>query len=166
MPVNGSIQLAYEDTAWFAANPTIVLLEGQHVYLSDGTDEFLSAYVVGDGVNELQDLPWKGLVDTTLDIANLIRQEFNYTTGAQTFTLTETASAAYAVFVNGQELNENQYTVSGTTLTILDTLLTGWKVNIIYSTVSIGINPSYTKLEVDDLLAQVDANALLYAMSF
>jgi len=62
MAVNGSIQLAYQDTAWFAANPTLVLLEGQHVYLSDGSDEFLSAYVVGDGVTELQDLPWKGLI--------------------------------------------------------------------------------------------------------
>lgn len=64
MPVDGTIQLAYQDTAWFndPLNAEIILKEGQHVYLSDGTDEFLSAYVVGDGVTELQDLDWKGLI--------------------------------------------------------------------------------------------------------
>jgi hypothetical protein len=102
----------------------------------------------------------------SLSIASLTRQEFTYTTGAQTFTLSQTASACYAVFVMGQELNQSQYTVVGTTLTILDTLDTNDKVNIIYSNTSLGINPAYTKLEVDALLAQVDANALLYAMSF
>lgn len=67
MPVDGTIQLAYQDTAWFndPLNAEIILKEGQHVYLSDGTDEFLSAYVVGDGVTELQDLPWKGLIYPT-----------------------------------------------------------------------------------------------------
>ena len=100
------------------------------------------------------------------NISNLIRQEFSYTSGAQTFTLTETVSGTYAVFVNGQELNQSQYTSTGTTLTILDTLDSGDKVNIIYSNVLLGINPSYTKAETDALLAAADANALLYAMSF
>lgn len=64
MPVDGTIQLAYQDTAWFndPLNAEIILKEGQHVYLSDGTDEVLSAYVVGDGVTELQYLDWKGLI--------------------------------------------------------------------------------------------------------
>jgi len=64
MPVDGTIQLAYQDTAWFndPLNAEIILKEGQHVYLSDGADEFLSAYVVGDGITELQNLPWKGLI--------------------------------------------------------------------------------------------------------
>jgi hypothetical protein len=101
-----------------------------------------------------------------LNVVNLTREEFTYTSGAQTFTLTQTASACYAVFVMGQELNQSQYTVVGTTLTILDTLGTNDKVNIIYSNASLGINPAYTKLEVDALLAQLDSNALLYAMSF
>lgn len=64
MSVNGTIQLAYQDSAWFndPLNAEIILKEGQHVYLSDSADEFLSAYVVGDGVTELQNLPWKGLI--------------------------------------------------------------------------------------------------------
>ena len=64
MAVNGTIQLAYQDSAWFndPLNAEIILKEGQHVYLRDGADEFLSAYVVGDGVTELQNLPWKGLI--------------------------------------------------------------------------------------------------------
>ena len=85
----------------------------------------------------------------SLSIASLTRQEFTYTTGAQTFTLSQSVSGTYAVFVNGQELNQSQYTSLGTTLTILDTLEAGDKVNILYSNVPITVNPSYTKAESD-----------------
>jgi hypothetical protein len=85
----------------------------------------------------------------SLSIASLTRQEFTYTTGAQTFTLSQSVSGTYAVFVNGQELNQSQYTSLGTTLTILDTLDAGDKVNILYSNVPITVNPSYTKAESD-----------------
>jgi hypothetical protein len=85
----------------------------------------------------------------SLSIASLTRQEFTYTTGAQTFTLSQSVSGTYAVFVNGQELNQSQYTSLGTTLTILDTLDANDKVNILYSNVPITVNPSYTKAESD-----------------
>ena len=85
------------------------------------------------------------------NIVNLIRQEFTYTSGAQTFTLSNSASAVYAVFVNGQELRQSQYTVVTTTLTIIDTLEASDRVDVIYSNATLGINPSYTKAETDTL---------------
>jgi hypothetical protein len=86
-----------------------------------------------------------------VSVVNLIRQEFLYTSGAQTFTLSNSASAVYAVFVNGQELRQSQYTVVTTTLTIVDTLEASDRVDVIYSNATLGINPSYTKAETDTL---------------
>jgi hypothetical protein len=86
-----------------------------------------------------------------VSVVNLIRQEFLYTSGAQTFTLSNSASAVYAVFVNGQELRQSQYTVVTTTLTIIDTLEASDRVDVIYSNATLGINPSYTKAETDTL---------------
>jgi len=93
---------------------------------------------------------------------NLIRQEFTYTSGAQTFTLSNSASAVYSVFVNGQELRQSQYTVVTTTLTIIDTLEASDRVDVIYSNATLGINPSYTKAESDTLLnAKVTSNSAI-----
>ena len=93
---------------------------------------------------------------------NLIRQEFTYTSGAQTFTLSNSASAVYSVFVNGQELRQSQYTVVTTTLTIVDTLEASDRVDVIYSNATLGINPSYTKAETDTLLnAKVTSNTAI-----
>lgn len=93
---------------------------------------------------------------------NLIRQEFTYTSGAQTFTLSDSASAVYSVFVNGQELRQSQYTVVTTTLTIVDTLEASDRVDVIYSNATLGINPSYTKAETDTLLnAKVSSNTAI-----
>jgi hypothetical protein len=88
-------------------------------------------------------------------VANLLpltRQQFTYTSGAQTFTLTEEPSAIYLVFVNGQELNTDQFSIATNVLTIIDTLNSGDKVNILYSGQPIGLIPSYTKVETDALL--------------
>jgi hypothetical protein len=96
------------------------------------------------------------------NIVNLIRQEFTYTSGAQTFTLSNSASAVYAVFVNGQELRQSQYTVVTTTLTIIDTLEASDRVDVIYSNATLGINPSYTKAETDTLLnSKVTSNSAI-----
>ena len=97
-----------------------------------------------------------------VSVVNLIRQEFLYTSGAQTFTLSNSASAVYAVFVNGQELRQSQYTVVTTTLTIVDTLEASDRVDVIYSNATLGINPSYTKAETDTLLnAKVSSNTAI-----
>jgi hypothetical protein len=96
------------------------------------------------------------LMPTTLggggDLSSLIKQQFTYTSGAQTFTLTEEPSAIYLVFVNGQELNTDQFSIATNVLTIIDTLNSGDKVNILYSGQPVGVIPSYTKIETDALL--------------
>jgi len=56
MTVNGTIQLGYKDSAWFTANPTLVLLAGQIVYLDDQS----GTYKLGDGVTDLATLTFLG----------------------------------------------------------------------------------------------------------
>jgi hypothetical protein len=86
------------------------------------------------------------------DLSSLVRQEYTYTSGGQTFTLSNTPSAIYSVFVNGQELNSSQYSIATNVLTIIDTLTSGDSVNVVFSGQPVGVNPSYTKIETDDLL--------------
>jgi len=78
----------------------------------------------------------------------LTREEFSYTS-SQDFTISNTPSAIYAVFVNGQELNSTQYSFVTTTLTIVDTLESGDKVNILYTPTTAGVLEYYTKAEID-----------------
>jgi len=87
------------------------------------------------------------------DLSSLIKQEFTYTSGGQVFTLSEVPSAIYAVFVNGQELTSSQYSISTDQLTIIDTLEGGDSIGVLFSGQPVGVNPSYTKIEVDELLA-------------
>ena len=56
MPVDGTIQLGYKNTAWFTANASLVLLVGQIVYL-----EQTGTYKLGDGVTQLSALSFLGL---------------------------------------------------------------------------------------------------------
>ena len=79
------------------------------------------------------------------------RQEFTFT-GSQSFTLSGTPSFIYGVFVQGQELDSSQYSSTGTTLTILNTLGTSDSVNILYTPTTAGVLEYYTKAEVDALL--------------
>lgn len=100
----------------------------------------------------------RSLVDKAYVDANsgstLTRQEFTFT-GSQSFTLSSTPSAIYAVFVNGQELNSSQYSFVSTTLTILNTLEVvnsePDKVNIVYTPTVAGVLAYYTKAEIDAL---------------
>jgi hypothetical protein len=89
-----------------------------------------------------------GYADGGTTGAPLTRQEFSFTS-SQSFTLSSTPSAIYAVFVNGQELNSSQYSFVTTTLTIADTLESGDKINIIYTPVVAGVLDYYTKAEID-----------------
>lgn len=81
----------------------------------------------------------------------MTRQEFTFT-GSQSFTLSGTPSYIYGVFVQGQELDSDQYSSSGTTLTILNTLGASDSVNILYTPTTAGVLEYYTKAEVDALL--------------
>lgn len=88
-PVN--IQIGYKTVAWFSANPTIILLAGQHIYLSDGAHEFVDAYVIGDGTTQLQNLIWKGLLPTSK----------YFTVSGNTVTLTDSDPENAQYFLNG-----------------------------------------------------------------
>lgn len=50
------IQLGYKNQAWFDANPTLVLKEGQKVYLLQ-----TGKYKIGDGTTALSGLQWLGV---------------------------------------------------------------------------------------------------------
>ena len=52
---NVNIQLGYKDSAWFAANATLVLLAGQIVYLQQ-----TGQYKIGNGVTQLSALAFLG----------------------------------------------------------------------------------------------------------
>jgi len=128
------------------------------------TDSVLTYDVTNDIWKRLTLANLRADVLDGFNTVNLIRQEFTYTSGAQTFTLSNSASAVYSVFVNGQELRQSQYTVVTTTLTIIDTLEANDRVDVIYSNATLGINPSYTKAETDTLLnAKVTSNSAITA---
>ena len=64
--VNGSLELGYKNTAWFAANPTLVLKEGQIVYL-----EQTGTYKIGNGVSTLSALSFLGVSSETQTLQNV-----------------------------------------------------------------------------------------------
>ena len=67
---NVNIQLGYKDSAWFAANTTLVLLAGQIVYLQQ-----TGTYKIGDGVTQLQNLAFKGVsAQTELVVATVVNK--------------------------------------------------------------------------------------------
>ena len=64
--VNGSLELGYKNTAWFTANPTLVLKEGQIVYL-----EQTGTYKIGNGVSTLSALSFLGVSSETQTLQNV-----------------------------------------------------------------------------------------------
>jgi hypothetical protein len=64
--VNGSLELGYKNAAWFAANPTLVLKEGQIVYL-----EQTGTYKIGNGVSTLSALSFLGVSSETQTLQNV-----------------------------------------------------------------------------------------------
>lgn len=64
--VNGSLELGYKNLAWFDANPTLVLKEGQIVYL-----EQTGTYKIGDGVTALSALSFLGVSSETQTLQNV-----------------------------------------------------------------------------------------------
>lgn len=63
---NVNIELGYKNLAWFNANPTIVLLEGQIVYL-----EQTGTYKIGDGISALSTLSFLGVSSETQTLQNV-----------------------------------------------------------------------------------------------
>jgi hypothetical protein len=64
--VNGSLELGYKNLAWFNANPTLVLKEGQIVYLQQ-----TGTYKIGDGVSALSVLSFLGISSETQTLQNV-----------------------------------------------------------------------------------------------
>lgn len=61
-----TVRLGYKDSAWFAANPTYVLEEGQHVYLQQ-----TGTYKLGDGITQLSVLSFLGAGGESVTVINL-----------------------------------------------------------------------------------------------
>lgn len=64
--VNGSLELGYKNLAWFTANPTLVLKEGQIVYL-----EQTGTYKIGNGISTLSALSFLGVSSETQTLQNV-----------------------------------------------------------------------------------------------
>jgi hypothetical protein len=79
---NVNIELGYKNMAWFTANPTLVLLTGQIVYL-----EQTGTYKIGDGVSTLSALSFLGVSSETqtlqnvTDLGNTTTNDIQFDTG-------------------------------------------------------------------------------------
>lgn len=79
---NVNIELGYKNMAWFTANPTIVLLTGQIVYL-----EQTGTYKIGDGVSTLSALSFLGVsseiqtLQNVTDLGNTTTNDIQFDTG-------------------------------------------------------------------------------------
>lgn len=80
--VLGSIQLGYKDAAWFTANPTIVLLQGQKIHLQQ-----TGTYKIGDGVTALSGLSFLGSFVEVQGLPNVLL--INNTTSGNSIKLTD-----------------------------------------------------------------------------
>lgn len=84
--------------------------------------------------------------------ASILREEFTWTSGAQTFTLASNISQIYSVEVQGQgALHTSQYTIGANSVTITDTLDANDYIVVIYSANNGGVNPSYTQAQSNAL---------------
>jgi hypothetical protein len=108
-----SIQLAYKDVAWFNANPTIVLANGQHVHLSDGADEFSDAYVIGNGSSTLINLQWRGVPDLDNTDTFVVPPINGYVVS-----LGSIPKSIYYAALNGQLLLPSSYSVASNQFTL------------------------------------------------
>lgn len=107
IPTQVEVLQARKSVAWFASNGTILLGEGQVIHLSDGAAEFVDAYVIGNGIDIIDDLPWKGLKAT---IYTEITEPF--TVAGNSFTLSYAPVGNYLIFKEGNYMTLGQKLVS------------------------------------------------------
>jgi hypothetical protein len=135
--VNGSLELGYKDLAWFGANPTLVLKEGQIVFLQQ-----TGTYKIGDGTSTLSALSFLGVSSETQTLQN-VTDLGNVTTNdieANAFVKTGGTSNEflkgdgsvdtneYVVVEAGKGLSENDFTDADKTK--LDGIEEGAEVNV------------------------------------
>lgn len=135
--VNGSLELGYKNLAWFTANPTLVLKEGQIVYLGQ-----TGTYKIGDGVSALSVLSFLGISSETQTLQNVTdlgntttnnieANAFVKTGGLYTEFLKADGSVdtnQYVVVEAGKGLSENDFTDADKTK--LDGIEAGAEVNV------------------------------------
>lgn len=111
---NANIQLGYKDATWFSDNDTLVLLQGQIVYL-----EQTGTYKLGDGTTQLSALSFLGANGGGTKTEEI----FNNVDGSTTKTLSHTPTFIFGIYNgSGQRLtNTVDYTISGAVITFLYT---------------------------------------------
>jgi hypothetical protein len=110
---NVNIQLGHKDSAWFTANPTKILLDGQIVYLAQ-----TGTYKIGDGITQLSVLSFLGGSaqvnsdwNATSGVAEILNKPAIPTiTGLATVTYVDTQDALKVDKVIGKGLSTNDYT--------------------------------------------------------
>lgn len=97
--------------------------------------------------------------------ASILREEFTWTSGAQTFTLASSISQVYSVEVQGQgALSSSQYTIGANSITITDTLDANDYIVVIYSANTGGVNTFYTQAQTDSLFIN-QSNSFVFVYS-
>ena len=128
---NVNIQLGHKDSAWFTANPTKILLDGQIVYLAQ-----TGTYKIGDGVTQLSALSFLGgnaQVNSDWNATSGVAQILNKPSipsiaGLATVTYVDTQDALKVDKVIGKGLSTNDYTTAEQTK--LAGIATGAEVNV------------------------------------
>lgn len=133
--VNGSLQEGYKDAAWFAANPTLVLLVGQKVNL-----EQTGTYKLGDGTTQLSALSFLGASGSGLSglTTNKVLKAGSATTAVDS-NITDDVSGVTAASPNG---NNALYSYD----TVIGFGYSGAKTGEVYS------NDTSTKVNHEDLI--------------
>jgi hypothetical protein len=104
--VNGSLELGYKDLAWFGANPTLILKEGQIVYLGQ-----TGTYKIGDGVTALSVLSFLGISSETQTLQNVTDLGNVTTNNIEANSFIKTGGTSNEFLKANGDIDTNQYVV-------------------------------------------------------
>jgi len=138
MATSINIELGYKDAAWFAANPTKVLLAGQIVYLQQ-----TGTYKIGDGTTTLTALSFLGGSSaSTPNIQQVLTAGSTATTTITTTGFIKTAgTSAEFLKADGSVDSSTYLTTLGTAATSLTTTGTSGASTLIANVLNV---PNYT----------------------
>jgi len=142
MATSINIELGYKDSAWFAANPTKVLLAGQIVYLQQ-----TGTYKIGDGTTTLTALSFLGGSASTPTIQQVLTAGSTATTTITTTGFIKTAgTSAEFLKADGSVDSSTYLTTLGTAATSLTTTGTSGASTLIANVLNV---PNYTLAAVN-----------------
>lgn len=137
MATSINIELGYKDAAWFAANPTKVLLAGQIVYLQQ-----TGTYKIGDGTTTLSALTFLGGTSSTPTIQQVLTAGSTATTTITTTGFIKTAgTSAQFLKADGSVDSSTYLTTLGTAATSITTTGTSGASTLIANVLNV---PNYT----------------------